>query len=175
MALTYMAVWQLVYDLQAACAWHLFDANIGTLIDVVQAQIEDKQVPIVAPFHSVHYPMTRQMVADIARLHADQRYQEILDKAGADEDYTIWDPKLLAFPEGRPQRLRIGYVSADFVNHPTADLMQSALLLHDQSRFEIFLYSISRDDTSMYRQVLKREISNFKALPNKASDKKCAE
>jgi hypothetical protein len=42
-----------VFDLQAACAWQLFDANIQTLIDVVHAQIVDKQVPIVAPFHSV--------------------------------------------------------------------------------------------------------------------------
>ncbi|MGB1598060.1 MAG: hypothetical protein ACPIOQ_35210, partial [Promethearchaeia archaeon] len=35
------------------------------------------------------------------------------------------------------RRLRIGYLSADFCNHPTADLMQSALLLHDKSKFEI--------------------------------------
>ena len=32
-------------------------------------------------------------------------------------------------------KLRIGYLSADFCNHPTADLMQSALLLHDKSKF----------------------------------------
>ena len=54
-------------------------------------------------------------------------------------------------PPGR--KLRIGYVSADFCNHPTADLMQSALLLHDKSRFEIFLYAITRHDASQYRQV----------------------
>ena len=32
-------------------------------------------------------------------------------------------------------KLRIAYLSADFCNHPTADLMQSALLLHDKDRF----------------------------------------
>ncbi len=34
-------------------------------------------------------------------------------------------------------KLRIAYLSADFCNHPTADLMQSALLLHDKDRFGI--------------------------------------
>jgi hypothetical protein len=42
-----------VYDLQAACAWHLFDANIETLLDIVRQQIQDLQIPIVVPFHSV--------------------------------------------------------------------------------------------------------------------------
>ena len=89
--------------------------------------------------------------------------------------YLLFSGRLIVSSLARGERLRIGYVSADFVNHPTADLMQSAILLHDQTSFEIFLYSISRDDTSMYRQVLQREIKNFKALPNKLSDKKCAE
>jgi protein O-GlcNAc transferase len=72
-------------------------------------------------------------------------------------------------------KLRVGYVSADFVNHPTADLMQSALLLHDKGTMEIFLYSISRNDSSVYRKVLMREIPNFRALPNRDTDRKCAE
>ena len=35
---------------------------------------------------------------------------------------------------GEKRRLRVGYVSSDFVNHPTADLIQTALLLHDRER-----------------------------------------
>lgn len=74
------------------------------------------------------------------------------------------------------EKLRIGYVSADFVNHPTADLMQSALLLHDMGKYDIFLYSITRNDSSTYRKVLQRELgANFRVLPNGVTDKKCAE
>lgn len=36
---------------------------------------------------------------------------------------------------GEKRRLRVGYVSSDFVNHPTADLIQTALLLHDRERW----------------------------------------
>jgi hypothetical protein len=53
--------------------------------------------------------------------------------------------------------------------------MQSALLLHDKARFDIYLYAITRHDSSQYRQVLKREIPNFRSLPNTKTDKACAQ
>lgn len=34
-------------------------------------------------------------------------------------------------------RLRIGYVSSDFGNHPTSHLMQSIPGFHDRSRVEV--------------------------------------
>ena len=64
---------QMVYDLQQACAWELFYRNISTLVDIVRGQISDGEVPTVVPFHSVHFPMDRKMVADIARLHSEDR------------------------------------------------------------------------------------------------------
>jgi hypothetical protein len=53
--------------------------------------------------------------------------------------------------------------------------MQSALLLHDKARFDIYLYAITRHDSSQYRQVLQREIPNFRSLPNTKTDKACAQ
>lgn len=43
-------------------------------------------------------------------------------------------------------RLRVGYVSSDFGNHPLSDLMGSVFGLHDRSRFEVFCYALSPDD-----------------------------
>lgn len=40
---------------------------------------------------------------------------------------------------------------------------------------EIYLYAITRHDTSQYRQVLQREIPNFRSLPNTKTDKACAQ
>ena len=40
---------------------------------------------------------------------------------------------------------------------------------------EIFLYAITRHDSSTYRQVLQREIPNFRSLPNTKTDKACAQ
>ena len=73
------------------------------------------------------------------------------------------------------QRLRIGYMSSDFVNHPTADLIIRALLLHNSEEFETFCYSLAKDDNSSYRRVLEKEIRNFRLMPKGLSDRKCAE
>lgn len=50
-------------------------------------------------------------------------------------------------------RLRIGYVSSDFGNHPTSHLMQSIPGLHDRSRVELFCYALSPDDGTTFRFV----------------------
>ncbi|MBX3603061.1 MAG: hypothetical protein KF863_20755 [Rubrivivax sp.] len=52
------------------------------------------------------------------------------------------------------ERLRIGYVSADFQRHATAYLMAELFERHDRGRFESFLYSLGRDDGSATRRRL---------------------
>lgn len=42
-----------------------------------------------------------------------------------------------AVPLGPGQRLRVGYVSSDFGNHPLSHLMASVFGLHDRSRLEV--------------------------------------
>jgi len=51
------------------------------------------------------------------------------------------------------ERLRIGYVSADFHNHATAFLMAELVERHDRMRFEIHMYSHGprRDDACRHR------------------------
>jgi predicted O-linked N-acetylglucosamine transferase (SPINDLY family) len=47
------------------------------------------------------------------------------------------------------RRLRIGYVSADFRNHPVGFLLFAALAAHDPGKFEVYCYSNSRADDDM--------------------------
>lgn len=54
--------------------------------------------------------------------------------------------------EGR--RLRLGYLSSDFRDHPTARLLLGLLRHHDRSRFEIRLYCSGWDDGSALRAEL---------------------
>ncbi|MEO6749125.1 MAG: glycosyltransferase, partial [Casimicrobiaceae bacterium] len=48
-------------------------------------------------------------------------------------------------------RLRIGYLSGDFYEHPTAVLLAGVLERHDRARFEVFAYSTGPDDGSAMR------------------------
>jgi protein O-GlcNAc transferase len=47
------------------------------------------------------------------------------------------------------RRLRIGYVSADFRNHPVGFLLLGPLAAHDAARFEVYCYSNSRAEDDM--------------------------
>ena len=58
-------------------------------------------------------------------------------------------------------RIRIGYVSSDFGNHPTSHLMQSIPGVHDRSRVEIFCYSLAPDDNTTFRQKVSRGAEHF--------------
>ena len=58
------------------------------------------------------------------------------------------DPKPRALSSAR---LKIGYLSSDFHQHPTALLMAGLFGLHDRRRFEVFGYSTGIDDGSALR------------------------
>ena len=55
------------------------------------------------------------------------------------------EPRPTRSPAGR--RLRIGYVSADFREHPVVSFLEPIVAAHDRHRFEIFCYAdVSRPD-----------------------------
>ncbi|MCK6404936.1 MAG: tetratricopeptide repeat protein [Rhodocyclaceae bacterium] len=64
-------------------------------------------------------------------------------------------------PAARVERLKIGYFSADFRNHPVGQLVVKAFESHDRSRFEVFGYSLGIDDASPLRQRLANAFEHF--------------
>ncbi len=59
------------------------------------------------------------------------------------------------------RRLRIGYLSSDFQQHPAAYLIAEMLELHDRSRFEIYAYSHGPRDTGAMRQRITAAVDHF--------------
>lgn len=58
-------------------------------------------------------------------------------------------------------RLRVGYVSSDFGNHPTSHLMQSVPGMHRRDKVEVFCYSLSPDDGTNFRGKIARTAEHF--------------
>ena len=75
---------------------------------------------------------------------------------------TILHKPPFAYPRGLGKgRLRIGYVSSDFGNHPTSHLMQSVPGFHRREYVEVFCYALSPDDGTTFRANIARKAEHF--------------
>jgi protein O-GlcNAc transferase len=64
-------------------------------------------------------------------------------------------------PDVRPERLRIGYFSADFHDHATLCLMAGLLREHDAARFELFAYSYGGNNSGEWRRRAEGDVDHF--------------
>ena len=66
-----------------------------------------------------------------------------------------------AMPSRRPDKLRIGYFSADFGEHPVAYLIAKVLEQHNRDEFEVFGYSLNGNQQVELRQRLMNSFDRF--------------
>jgi hypothetical protein len=64
-------------------------------------------------------------------------------------------------PPQRPKRLRIGYFSADFQNHPVMYALIEVLEQHNRALFEVYAYSFGPDNNSEMRQRVIKAVDVF--------------
>lgn len=67
------------------------------------------------------------------------------------------------------RKVRVGYYSFDFRNHPVAHLTARLFELHDRSNFEIYAYSYGPDDGSDVRKRIESSVNHFRDLQNMPS------
>lgn len=83
---------------------------------------------------------------------------------------------ILPFSKGalsKSKKLRIGYFSADFTEHPVAHLLVRILELHDREKFEIYAYSYGPNRNDHMRKRIVKGVDIFKDI-EKISDKDVA-
>jgi tetratricopeptide (TPR) repeat protein len=63
----------------------------------------------------------------------------------------------------RAPRIRLGYISSDFTNHPVGHKMMPVFGLHNASRFEVFCYSTCApgDEATLPRRMIERDCEHF--------------
>ncbi|KAL3286096.1 hypothetical protein HHI36_000608 [Cryptolaemus montrouzieri] len=141
----------LAHCLQIVCDWTDYGSRMKKLVNIVADQLEKNRLPSVHPHHSMLYPLSHEFRKAIAARHANLCLEKI----------HVLHKHPYKFPIESGQRLRIGYVSSDFGNHPTSHLMQSVPGLHDRSNVEIFCYALSTDDGTTFRAKIMRESDHF--------------
>lgn len=133
------------YDRLEACDWTEHEtvlARFGALInDEAQA---DR--PLASPALAYRAVMLGLPQADQLRLA-----RRTAERIAASAPPSPIAPAVRARDAAR-SRLRIGYVSSDFRDHPLAHLSAGFFARHDRARFEVFGYAIAPDDASEYRR-----------------------
>jgi len=121
----------------------------------VRRDLAAGRLPSVQPFHAMAYPFSAGLA-----LHISVRYAEHCSLAASRISMPrLLHPAAVALAPG--QRLRVGYVSSDFGNHPLSHLMGSIFGLHDRSRVEVFCYALSPSDGSEWRVRIEAEAEHF--------------
>lgn len=118
-----------------SCSWEGLEAMEKELVE--RALVEPDRF-IVDPFTAIS-KLSHTSKADQYKLI--QGYVE----------YAV-DTTVTPFEHKRKdkKRLKIGYISANFFDHPTMHLAGGLFESHDKERFEVYLYGIHSDEKSSY-------------------------
>lgn len=113
------------------CDWQGYDERTAHLALRLAQHARQPDAAALAPLRlfsfamplAVHRALARQWADSIAQTH---RPESVLTTVAADQ----------------PQRIRIGYLSADFRAHAMGGLVHGLFAHHDRTRFEVFAYSL---------------------------------
>jgi predicted O-linked N-acetylglucosamine transferase (SPINDLY family) len=138
----------LVHTRQYLCNWDDLDASERELTATLDDPASD---PRWSPFVALAMPLSEAQQLAVAR-----RWSRAMLPA----------PAVRRMPPRRGARLRIGYLSANFHEHPTARLMAGLFEEHDRSRFEITGYSYGPDDGSALRARVRAAFDRWRDVRN---------
>nr|XP_034839789.1 UDP-N-acetylglucosamine--peptide N-acetylglucosaminyltransferase 110 kDa subunit-like isoform X3 [Maniola hyperantus] len=142
----------LAHCLQIVCNWDNYEERMYNIISIVEDQLSNSdKLCSVHPHHSILYPLSNRARREIAARHAHL----YLEKA------IMCNNTIFRHSNKLKGRLRIGYVSSDFGNHPTSHLMQSIPGMHRRENVEVFCYSLNPDDGTTFRSKIEKESEHF--------------
>ncbi len=138
------------YERVAQCDWAGYDAFVARCADLISA----------SPYGAMQ---SRSLAFNLLNLPIPAAAQKNLaDRVAAGIAHNT-----SGLSRGVPmhgltrKKLRIGYLSSDFGPHPTSRLTGQIYGLHDRRRFEVFGYSLSKEDGSKSFENIRRACDKF--------------
>ena len=168
---------QLVFLEREACRWAEAEAELARLRPAVRAV--PPQAPMeTSPFtHAVLVddPLEQLKVARHYALHVAGKYRPLPRVRARARKETPGRSQVSLTPSGgglglpspggaQNERLRVGYLSADFHQHATSQLVVQMLECHDRNGFDVTLLSTGPDDGSAMRQRICAASEHFEEL-----------
>ncbi|KAK3234890.1 hypothetical protein CYMTET_54879 [Cymbomonas tetramitiformis] len=125
-------------------------AQLPGLLAEELASLKEGHTPSIRPLQAILY-IPGGALAEVTRKYAE--YVQHATRDAAESLERAAGPRMP--PVGG--RLTIGYVSADFGNHPVGQLLQSIPGLHARSSFHVIVYALLPSDASPERLKVERE------------------
>lgn len=161
------ATCNLLHTLQCVCDWDDREKMFAEVEVILRRQIKMSVIPSVQPFHAIAYPLDPLLALEISRKYA--AHCSVVASRYSLPQFSH-PPPLPVRGGCRNGRLKIGYVSSDFGNHPLSHLMGSIFGMHDQENVEIFCYALSPNDGTEWRLRIQSEAEHFVDVSSMASD-----
>lgn len=134
--------------------WQDYENRISAIQEWTEAGLARGEPSPLLPFRSLFLPLPHELRLAVARREAERLAEMVANRDLVAETVT----KIVG---AETVRLKIGYVSADFREHPTAHLMRGLFRSHDRDRFEIYGYSLRGDDGSAYYRQIRDDCDRF--------------
>ena len=124
------------------CNWKNLSSRVNFLLQGIE---EGRRVAL--PYNAITVLDSPALICKAMKIYGE--------KIGA----GIKRAENLIYP--RKKRIRVGYFSADFHNHPTAYLMAELFECHNKENFEIIAFVFGRDQPDEMRERLVRAFDKF--------------
>ena len=158
---------QLAFMERETCNWPTAAQTLAD-VRVALAKIPEGQAAETSPFsHAVlvNDPLETLKVARHYALHLARNARPLPRRAVHKNTKARDEP---------PARLRIGYLSADFHQHATSQLMMQMLETHDRSRFEVFMLSAGPQDGTDTQTRVRASCEHFEELRGRSFESMAA-
>jgi predicted O-linked N-acetylglucosamine transferase (SPINDLY family) len=150
------ALANLAFSRQHLCAWDGLDDLVSRLAESIDDPDAD---PRLSPFIALSLPLSSAQQLRVAR------------RWSAATLPRVTAPRVVA---ARGERLRVGYLSGDFRDHPTGRLMVGLFEAHDRRKVEVFGYSYGAARDSSLRRRIAGAFDHWRDLGS-ASDRDLAQ
>lgn len=135
-----------------SCQWHELDRLVARVRDQMHDPNAHSIVSLVTPFTSLILPLTANFQKRIAETYAATIKNKVRTLCSAAR----------ASPSVDKKKIRIGYFSCDFRDHPICHLASGLFERHNRERFEVFAYSYGLNDNSEYRKKIELGVDHFR-------------
>lgn len=140
-----------VHQLQHACAWKRWEELSPKLDRITLGSLGNEKEWIETPFISI----TRKMDPEFNFLVARHRSRAMASQVKSIEVTFSHEKRM------QNSKIRVGYISHDFCDHPVAHLIAGLFSRHNRNHFEVFAYSDGPDDKSPFREKIRTSCDMF--------------